>query len=155
LILSDDARLNQALLAPDNRHDRVYLAQVENIPAEQQLADLSLGVMLDGERTLPAKAELLPGEPSLPERAVPIRTRKTIPTAWVKLTLHEGKNRQVRRMTAAVGCPTLRLVRVAIGRIHLFALALQPGEWLKLSPDDVGRLFEPADEKLRIPGIHK
>jgi 23S rRNA pseudouridine2457 synthase len=152
--LSDDARLNKALLTPGHGHDRVYLSQVESVPNEQQLVDLRAGVILDGERSLPAQATLLPGEPAIPERPVPIRARKAIPTAWIKLTLNEGKNRQVRRMTAAVGCPTLRLLRVAIGRVSLFTLTLQPGEWLKLGPEDVARLFEPSDQRLTVPGIH-
>jgi 23S rRNA pseudouridine2457 synthase len=108
-------------------------------------------VVIDGDKTLPAQAELISYTPLLPERSVPIRFRKNIPTAWLKLTLCEGKNRQVRRMTAAIGCPTLRLMRVAIGRLDLFSLAIQPGEWLNLSAEQVASLFEPASKSLRIP----
>lgn len=151
LILSDDGGLNQALLEPAHGHERVYLVQVENVPTPEQLAQLSAGVCLDKQLTLPIEAALLSGEPVLPPRSAPIRFRKNIPTAWLKLTLREGRNRQVRRMTAAVGCPTLRLIRIAIGRLDLFSLALQPGRWSSLSRDQVALLFEPADAKLSLP----
>ncbi len=151
LILTDDARLNQHLLDPGNQHDRTYLAQVENIPSDEQLEMLRRGVVLDQRKTLPAAAQLVPGQPALPERSVPIRFRKNIPTAWIMLTLREGRNRQVRRMTAACGCPTLRLVRVAIGRLDLFSLALQPGEWIKLSHEQLLLAFAAADPHMRIP----
>jgi 23S rRNA pseudouridine2457 synthase len=137
LLLSDDNSLNDALLNPERAHPRTYLAQVENIPNEQALKQLCDGVMIQGRRTLPAHAELLAIDPDLPPRPVPIRVRKAIPTAWIRLTLTEGRNRQVRRMTAAVGHPTLRLVRVAIGRLDLFRLGIAPGEWRILSHDEV------------------
>jgi 23S rRNA pseudouridine2457 synthase len=154
LILTDDARLNQHLLDPSNQHDRTYFVQVENIPGDDQLEMLRGGVVLDQRKTLPAAAQLVPGEPALPERPVPIRFRKNIATAWIMLTLREGRNRQVRRMTAACGCPTLRLVRVAIGKLDLFSLALQPGEWIKLSHDQLALAFAAADLQLRIPISH-
>jgi len=90
---------------------------------------------------LPAEAKLLVGEPDLPPRLVPIRERKYIPTSWIELSLTEGRNRQVRKMTAVVGCPTLRLVRVAIGNLSLFDLSLPPGEWKTLNEEEVSRLF--------------
>ena len=153
LILTDDARLNQVLLDPRHQHDRTYLAQVEQVPTAEQLTKLSDGVILDDRRTLPAVAQLIEGEPHLPARPVPIRFRKNIPTAWIKLTLQEGRNRQVRRMTAACGCPTLRLVRVAIGRLNLFSLALQPGEWMRLNHEQLALLFASADLHLGVPLI--
>jgi 23S rRNA pseudouridine2457 synthase len=142
LILSDDPRLNNELLSPQKKHARTYLAQVENIPSREQLFALNKGVIIEGKRTHPAKAEILHGEPALPPRPVPIRERKNIPTCWIRLTLTEGRNRQVRKMTAAVGCPTLRLVRAEIGSLSLFSLGLKPGEWKKLSRQDVTDLFE-------------
>ena len=154
LILSDDGSLNQALLQPELGHERVYLAQVENLPLDNQLAQLESGVLIEGARTRPARATLLPGDPALPSRSVPIRERKNIPTAWIRLVLSEGRNRQVRKMTAAVGCPTLRLVRIAIGLVNLFDLALQPGEWLQLSNEQVAQLFEKADDKFVLPCRH-
>lgn len=137
LLLSDDSKLNHALLDPKHAHERVYLAQVENIPPPAALEQLAKGVVIEGRMTAPAKVKLLQEEPELPPRTVPIRVRKNIPTAWIELTLTEGRNRQVRKMTAAVGHPTLRLVRVAIGSLKLGDLDLSPGSWRKLSPDEV------------------
>ena len=142
LVLTDDARMNNALLNPNSRHARTYLAQVEHVPTQESLNKLHTGVILDGRKTLPAKAELFNGEPALPPRPVPIRYRKNIPTAWIKLSLHEGRNRQVRRMTAACGYPTLRLVRISIGRLNLFSVSLKPGEWISLSKEQILQLFE-------------
>ncbi len=142
LILTDDPSMNQALLSPERRHRRTYLVQVENIPLDSQLKLLEHGVVVEGEPTLPASAALLASEPRLPPRPVPIRTRKHIPTAWIKLTLTEGRNRQVRKMTAAVGCPTLRLVRVAIGNLFLDDLNLPPGKWKLIDHSQVALLFE-------------
>lgn len=132
LLLSDDPALNNFLLAPDRAHRRTYLVQVEGIPSAAALDRLAEGVEIEGRRTRPAIAALLPEAPDLPERSVPIRVRKAIPTAWISLTLTEGRNRQVRRMTAAVGHPTLRLLRHAIGGLTLDALGLEPGRWRAL-----------------------
>src|SRR5205823_776541 len=99
------------------------------------------GVVIGGQKTAPAKASLLLEQPHLPPRAVPIRERKNIPTAWIKLTLSEGKNRQVRRMTAAVGHPTLRLLRAAIGQLELAKLKLEPGQWIALTPQQLMLVF--------------
>jgi len=137
LLLSDDPGLNARLLDPKHGHPRIYLAQVEGIPAPDALRRLESGVIVAGHRTLPARAELLADDPGLPPRPVPIRHRRSIPTSWLRLELTEGKNRQVRRMTAAVGHPTLRLVRVAIGRLHLDTLALRPGEWRMLTHEQL------------------
>jgi 23S rRNA pseudouridine2457 synthase len=137
LLLTDDNALNDALLNPERSHPRTYLVQVEKIPDAEALKQLRSGVVIQGRRTLPAHAELLATDPDLPPRPVPIRYRREIPTAWIRVTLTEGRNRQVRRMTAAVGHPTLRLVRVAIGGLDLFSLGLAPGEWRILSHDEV------------------
>lgn len=149
LLLSDDGHLNHKLLTPQHGHSRTYLAQVENIPSSLQLQQLRAGIKLDGSLTAAAAVELLAGTPQLPERPVPIRFRKAIPTSWLQLTLFEGRNRQVRRMTASVGCPTLRLVRVAIGALDLFSLALNPGEWLPLKPERLLLAFKP--QNLSVP----
>jgi 23S rRNA pseudouridine2457 synthase len=126
LLLTDDGRLQHQLTDPRHKLPKTYWAQVEGVPTNAALAALRDGVLLDGEPTRPAKVRLLP-EPALWPRDPPIRVRKAIPTAWLEIILTEGRNRQVRRMTAAVGFPTLRLVRVAIGPYTLDNLA--PGEW--------------------------
>jgi len=142
LILSDDARLNHSLLDPSHGHERSYFVQVENIPQPEQLKQLMSGVVIQGKKTLPCRVALLPAPPPLGEREVPIRFRASIPTAWIRLTLSEGRNRQVRRMTAAVGCPTLRLVRASIGKLSLADLAIEPGQWCKLGREQVQACFE-------------
>jgi 23S rRNA pseudouridine2457 synthase len=127
LLLSDEAALNQKLLNPRHRHEREYWAQVERIPTPAALNKLERGVTIQGHKTLPCRAWMIEPQPELAPRDPPIRFRKTVPTCWIGLALVEGKNRQVRRMTAAVGYATLRLIRVRIGH---FALAdLKPGEW--------------------------
>jgi len=130
LLLTNDKSLNARLLNPRFEHPRTYWAQVEGIPDEAALEQLRAGVTIriDGKsfQTRPAKVEVLTVQPELPERHPPVRFRKTVPDAWLELTLVEGKNRQVRRMCAAVGLPVLRLVRVAIGDI--LRGNMQPGE---------------------------
>jgi 23S rRNA pseudouridine2457 synthase len=141
LILTDDSQLNSKLLSPKYSHQRTYFACVENIPSAEQLQMLCRGVIIEGKKTLPAQAKLLAEEPRLPPRAVSIRQRKHIPIAWIELSLIEGRNRQVRKMTAAIGCPTLRLVRVAIGRLSLFDLKLPLGEWKLLNEADLRQML--------------
>ncbi len=135
VLLTDDGRLQHRLSDPKYGHPRTYLVQVERVPDETALESLSTGVEVQDYRTKPALAKLLPTEPTLPPREPPIRERQSIPTAWLELTLTEGKNRQVRRMTAAVGFPTLRLVRVAIGSLSLHGLGV--GEWRELTPAEI------------------
>lgn len=132
MLLTSDGRLAHRVTDPQHKLPKVYLAQVERIPSEDALGKLQRGVLLSGKRTRPARVRLLQEVPLLPERSVPIRFRKNVPTGWLEITLHEGMNRQVRRMTAAVGHPTLRLVRIAIGPLQLGELL--PGEWRDLSP---------------------
>ena len=132
LLLTDDGALAHRLTDPRYRHPRIYLAQVERVPTPDALQALREGVVIRGRRTLPARVKLLVGEPDLPPRPVPIRYRKNVPTTWLRLVLVEGRNRQVRRMTAAVGHPTLRLVRIGIGPLSLGDL--QPGQWRDLTP---------------------
>jgi len=141
LLLSDDGRLNSALLDPAHRHPRTYLAQVERAPEKEALEHLRKGVLIEGRKTLPAQVQLLSEEPELWERSVPIRFRKSVPTSWLELTLTEGRNRQVRKMTAATGHPTLRLVRVSIGKLRLSDLDLSPGQWKELEPNEVSLAF--------------
>jgi 23S rRNA pseudouridine2457 synthase len=130
LLLSDEAALNQRLLHPTRGHTREYWVQVERIPSREALEQLSRGVMVQGEKTLPGRAWLLDPQPEVPPRNPPIRVRKTVPDCWIALELVEGKNRQVRRMTAAVGHPTLRLMRVRIGQFRLGSLV--SGQWTEL-----------------------
>ena len=137
LLLSNDAALNSALLHPSFGHERTYLIQVEGIPTEAAIKQLEQGVLIQGRTTQAAKARVIDSEPDIPARPVPIRFRKNIPTAWIELILQEGKNRQVRRMTAAVGHPTLRLLRTAIGALNLFDLDLKPGKWIELSHSQI------------------
>jgi len=132
LLLSDEAVLNARLLHPSAGHGRLYWAQVERIPDTEAMAQLERGVLVAGRKTLPCRARLLDPQPQLPPRDPPIRFRKNVPDCWIELELVEGKNRQVRRMTAAVGHPTLRLLRVQIGDFQL--ADLPPGQWRELTP---------------------
>ncbi len=141
LLLTDDGGLAHRLTTPDYAHPRTYWVQVEGEPDAAALVALAEGVVIQGRRTLPAEARRLEAPPALPPRPVPIRFRKSIPTAWLELTLREGRNRQVRRMTAAVGHPTLRLVRSAIGPLELTALDLAPGEWRLLTRAETNALY--------------
>lgn len=127
MILTSDGGVAHFITDPLYKLPKVYWAQVERIPDETALEHLRRGVVLSGVRTRPAGVRLLKQAPALSERPVPIRMRRTVPTAWLEIVLHEGKNRQVRRMTAAVGHPTLRLVRVAIGPLRLGNLPA--GSW--------------------------
>ncbi|MFN4079698.1 MAG: pseudouridine synthase [Saprospiraceae bacterium] len=150
LLISNDKNLPDLLLPPQRRRQRTYWAQVEGLPDTAALDALRQGVTLriDGKthRTLPAEVRLLDAGPDgLPERIPPIRFRQHIPTAWIEIVLREGKNRQVRRMCAAVGHPVLRLVRARIGRIGLGAYglgALKAGQIIALSPEQVAALCE-------------
>ncbi|MCQ2284091.1 MAG: pseudouridine synthase [Bacteroidales bacterium] len=127
LLLTDNGKLVKKLLDPKFEHPRTYLAQVEGEITPEALKQLSKGVVIKGYHTKPCKAERAEQPENLWDRVPPIRYRANIPTSWVRLTLIEGKNRQVRHMTAAVGFPTLRLIRVQIGNIAI--ADLQPGEW--------------------------
>lgn len=139
LLLSDEPALNQRLLEPSSRHPRLYWAQVERMPTLEKLRQLEMGVTIRGKRTRSARIWMLDPQPKVPERVPPIRFRKTVPTCWLALVLTEGKNRQVRRMTAAIGHPTLRLIRKQIGCFALDALA--PGQWKVLNSRDRAQVF--------------
>jgi 23S rRNA pseudouridine2457 synthase len=140
LLLSEEPELNRRLLHPKQAHEREYWAQVERIPTQNALHELGRGIVVQDRKTLPSRAWLLDPQPELPPRDPPIRFRKTVPTCWIGLELIEGKNRQVRRMTATVGHPTLRLVRVRIGQYELADLA--PGKWKILSPAERDRVLD-------------
>ncbi|HEX9614117.1 MAG TPA: pseudouridine synthase [Bacteroidota bacterium] len=142
LLLTNDNHLKTRLTNPNYGHTKTYLVQVEHIPDESDLEKLRKGVLIKGTKTRPAVVRLLKEDPDLPPRSVPIRFRKTIPTAWIEITLTEGRNRQVRHMTAAVGHPTLRLVRIRIGNLGLDGL--KPGQSRKLRQEEfrlLGPLF--------------
>jgi 23S rRNA pseudouridine2457 synthase len=147
LLLTNDNFLKTKLLEPKNRHSRTYFVQVDGEITEEACIKLSRGVEINingkSYQTMPAHAETIP-EPTFPERNPPVRFRKNIPTSWVSLTLHEGKNRQVRRMTAAVGFPTLRLVRWAIGNMTLAETAqptANPGDVWEVMKKDTRRFY--------------
>ena len=138
LLMTNDGKLKHRLIDPQFEHPRTYWVQVERIPTENALQQLRDGVLIQGYRTKPAIAKLFDSDPDLPPRNPPIRFRSVIPTAWIELTLTEGKNRQVRKMTAAVGFLTLRLVRVAIAHLRLDNLNV--GEWRNLTERELQEL---------------
>lgn len=137
LVLTDDGGLQHRLTDPRHYHKRTYLAQVDRVPDEEALERLRKGPKLADGPTRACRVQLLTREPELPPRVPPIRFRKNVPTTWLELTLTEGRNRQVRRMTAAIGHPTLRLVRTRVGPFLLEGLA--PGKWRQVAAP--GKLF--------------
>jgi len=134
LLLSDEPQWNAQILGPARHVEKTYWALVENEPDAKALDRLRTGVLLDGKPTLPAQIARLDPQPDVPPREPPVRHRKNIKDVWIEIRIVEGRNRQVRRMTAAVGHPTLRLIRVAIGALHLGAQ--QSGTWRKLDAAD-------------------
>ena len=130
LLLSDESVLNEKLLHPKKAHQRTYWVQVERIPELRALRRLEEGVVMQNYRTLPSHVRILDPQPEIPPRDPPIRFRKNVPDVWLEIVLIEGKNRQVRRMTAAIGHPTLRLIRVAVGKFRL--ANLPSGQWREL-----------------------
>jgi 23S rRNA pseudouridine2457 synthase len=139
LLLTSDGTLAHHITDPQHKLPKLYLAQIEGIPSEEALEQLRTGVALNGKKTKPAEVRLLPDDPQLPDRPEPIRFRKNVPTAWLEIILREGLNRQVRRMTAAVGNPTLRLVRVAIGPVLLGDL--HPGKCRDLTSREISQIY--------------
>ncbi len=142
LLLTSDGVLQHRLTDPRHEHPRTYWAQVEGIPDAAALKKLAAGMWLRDKaadyKSRPVKIRLLSPEPEVAPRHPPVRFRKSIPTSWLELILTEGRNRQVRRMTAAVGFPTLRLIRVASGPLTL--ASLEPGKWRHLTPDELASL---------------
>lgn len=148
LLLSNEKGFIDKLLNPRYGHKRSYMAQVEGIPDERALDDLRRGgIVIKGHRTARCNVRIVKEEPAFPPRVPPIRHRENIPTTWIQLELTEGKNRQVRRMTAAVGYPTLRLIRVFIGEYGLGAM--KPGEWRVLSEQEKKSIFATTEAKRR------
>lgn len=147
LLLTSDGELQHRLTDPRFEHPRTYWAQVEGTPTAESLQALRQGVVIQGRKTRPALVRMLDAEPALPPREPPIRFRRLIPTAWIELMLTEGRNRQVRRMTAAAGLPTLRLVRVAIGPLTIEGL--MPGVWRDLTTQEVQALVRPGQSGRR------
>ena len=127
LLLTDDGKLQHKLSSPKFNKEKVYWAQVEGVPNETALKELMSGVVIQGKKTKQALARVIP-EPNVWDRHPPIRYRKSIPTSWLEITITEGRNRQVRKMTAGVGFPTLRLIRASIGAYSIGTL--KPGEWI-------------------------
>lgn len=145
LLLTDEPGLNVRLLDPEHAHTREYWVQVERVPADDALAQLSRGVVIAGRRTRPCRAWRLDAPPAeLPPRDPPIRFRKNVPDCWIALELTEGRNRQVRRMTAAVGHPTLRLVRGRIGQWTLPLEEFQAGNWRELTASERAAVLMPG-----------
>ena len=138
MVLTSDGTLAHHITDPQRELPKVYLAQVERIPNDAAVGRLTRGILLKGTSTRPAEVQVLSAAPALPDRPVPIRFRKSVPTAWLKITLREGLNRQVRRMTAAVGHPTVRLIRIAIGPMVLGDL--QPGQWRELTRSEIEQI---------------
>jgi len=141
LLLTDEAPLNERLLHPRHGHHREYWVQVERIPTDQAINQLSDGLRVGDRQTLPGRAWRLEPAPDIPPRDPPIRVRKTVPDCWLALELTEGKNRQVRRMTAAIGHPTLRLLRARIGALTLTGLTLTPATWRELTETERKLVF--------------
>jgi len=139
LLFSDEAALNERLLHPRHGHRRVYWAQVERIPTDEALQKLEKGIVILGRKTLSCRAWMLDPQPDVPSRDPPIRFRRNVPDCWIALEMTEGRNRQARRMTAAIAHPTLRLIRVRIGNLDLGGL--QPGKW---------RILADVDRKLAL-----
>jgi 23S rRNA pseudouridine2457 synthase len=145
LLLSDEPDWNERLLHPRHAHEREYWAQVEKIPAPEALKKLEHGVVIQGRKTLPCHAWMLEPQPDVALRDPPVRFRKSVPDCWIGLELIEGKNRQVRRMTATIGHPTLRLMRVRIGNFELDGLA--PGKWRMLTLEECRLIIDQTDHK--------
>jgi 23S rRNA pseudouridine2457 synthase len=139
LLLSDEPFLNKQLLHPEHAHARTYWAQVERVPERAALDEMQRGLTIGGHKTLPCRAWILSPQPMIPPRDPPIRFRKNVPDCWIALSLIEGKNHQVRKMTAAIGHPTLRLIRVRIGELELGGLPV--GRWRELSSGERAQVF--------------
>ena len=140
LLLSDEPGMNNRLLHPSAGHSRTYLVQVDGAADGEAILRLSKGgLAIKGHRTLPCQASLC-DEPALAPRDPPVRFRKEIPTSWIEISLKEGKNRQVRRMTAAVGFPTLRLIRIRMGTFQMDRLS--PGEWREMNAAELAKIWK-------------
>lgn len=135
LLLTDDGPLIEALLNPKNEKPKTYWALVERIPTEEELRRFRQGLLIEDYKTRPCEVKVLDPQPQVPPREPPVRIRKTVQDVWLEITIVEGKNRQVRKMTAAIGHPTLRLIRVRLAGLELGNLA--PGTWKEISREDI------------------
>ena len=136
LILSDDGKFIDLLISPKYDKEKTYHVQVEKIPTQEDLNKLRAGgILIQDYKTRPAKVKILGEMPDIPARVPPIRERRTVPTCWLEIKISEGKNRQVRRMTASIGFPTLRLIRVQVGKYQLKDLL--PGEWCEIRKEEI------------------
>lgn len=149
MLLTDNGRLQSWITDPKHKMDKTYWVQVEGIPSAEALMQLAEGVDLKDGKTRPAKVQVIQEPPGLWARTPPVRVRKTVPDSWIALTIREGRNRQVRRMTAAAGHPTLRLIRYSIGAWTLDGLA--PGAWEDLEPPRVPGPPKPSQKPPRRP----
>ncbi len=138
LLLGDEKQIVDKLLNPKNKHERTYHVQVDGEIDDESIAKLESGVLIQGYKTLPTKVKVLDRN-NHPERIPPVRYRANIPTSWIEIKLIEGKNHQIRRMTANVGFPTLRLIRVAIGNLELGGLL--SGKWKELNEVQIKQIF--------------
>ena len=137
LLLTDDGRLQARIASPHAALVKTYWAQVEGVAEPRHLAQLQTPLDLGDVTTAPARAAKFIPPPDVWARQPPVRHRAAIPTSWIELSIAEGRNRQVRRMTAKVGLPTLRLIRVGIGQINLIGLGLAPGKWVEIAPNEI------------------
>jgi 23S rRNA pseudouridine2457 synthase len=135
LILSNDGAFIDTLISPKSDKEKTYWVQVERIPDAEALFKLSRGVIIEDYKTKPCKVKILEPQPEIAGRNPPVRFRQSIPTCWLEISISEGKNRQVRKMTASVGFPTLRLIRVRAGKYNLGDL--KPGEWKEIKKSEV------------------
>lgn len=135
LLLTDDGPMIERLLNPKNEKQKTYWALVERVPTEEELQRMRRGLRIENYTTLPCEVRIIDPQPELPPRVPPVRFRKNVQDVWLEIKIIEGKNRQVRKMTAAIGHPTLRLIRKAIGRMELGDL--KPGEWKEILAADV------------------
>lgn len=139
ILLTNDAKLNNYLSSPKHKQPKTYLVQVEGLPNEKSLELLQKGIIIEGRKTLPSKVKIIDEPKNLWPRTKPIRFRKNIPTSWLEITIVEGRNRQVRKMTAAAGLPCLRLIRISIGPFELGDL--KPGEFREINKKELNLCF--------------
>lgn len=142
LLLSDEKGLPTYLLDPESGHERTYWAQVEGVPTTDAIEAMRTGIIIKDYKTRRCRVEVLDPQPTIEERSPPIRVRQSIPTTWISLTLIEGRNRQVRRMCAHVGFPSLRLRRVSIGSLNLVTSLLASGHWREITSEERALLFK-------------
>lgn len=135
LLLTDDGPLIDKLAHPKNEKQKTYWALVERVPTEEELQKMRKGLRIEDYQTKPCEVKILDPQPEVPPRDPPVRVRKTVQDVWLEIKITEGKNRQVRKMTAAIGHPTLRLIRVGIGNLKVGDL--KPGHWREISLDDI------------------